>query len=307
MRIFALLLSATTLLAAGAADAKPLAKQRSTDSVNGAALFARVRLEARVNAASAFLPDRACTGVLVGSPRVVATAAHCVAGRTAAVELSDGTKTHARVAHLDEDQDVALLVLDVASSVKPLGLSARMPKQGESLLFLGRPDRASPRDTAVEKLAPCPSLPKLRRAAFTDLLAVPGDSGAPLVDAQGNVVALVHSGARCHIAVPARPLFAAFQRLPQAVRNAPLAAPPPVDPTAPSPVVPPSDSALPEEPAQVDTDASKRDARNGESKRDARGKAAPQVSGERQQFGPIVFERTDKGFKFRFSFSFGTK
>ncbi len=39
-------------------------------------------------------------------------------------------------------------------------------------------------------------------AVFTSLDARPGDSGAPLVDPQGRVTAIVHGGARCEIAVP---------------------------------------------------------------------------------------------------------
>ena len=186
------------------------------------AATAETSLEDRVLAASVFLPARACTGVVVGSARVVATAAHCLVPgkKSTRVKFSDGLKTNARVTHVDRDRDVALLVTDQPSSVTPLSLTSSMPKVGTKLLFLGRPDRARARRARVTRLGPCPGLPKLRAAAFTTLTAVPGDSGAPLVDAAGRVVALVHGGVRCHIAVPVRPLHKAFLGLPADVRRA---------------------------------------------------------------------------------------
>jgi hypothetical protein len=45
-------------------------------------------------------------------------------------------------------------------------------------------------------------LPALGGALFTTIDGVPGDSGAPIVDAGARVVGLVHGGAQCHIATP---------------------------------------------------------------------------------------------------------
>ena len=39
-------------------------------------------------------------------------------------------------------------------------------------------------------------------ALFTSIDGIPGDSGAPIVDAGARVVGLVHGGAQCHIATP---------------------------------------------------------------------------------------------------------
>ncbi len=257
----------------------------------GRTATADTSLEARVLAASVFLPARACTGVVVGSARVVATAAHCLVPgkKTTRVKFSDGLKTTARVAHVDKDRDVALLVTDQPSSVAPLSLTSSMPRVGTKLLFLGRPDRARARHTRVTRLGPCPGLPKLRAAAFTTLSAVPGDSGAPLVDPAGRVVALVHGGVRCHIAVPVRPLRKAFVGLPPDVRTA--------SPALPDPAQPSKAAQQPEPGAPADA-AADPDAKKG---------AAASDPGDGARFGPFVFERTKKGFRFRFSFSVGNK
>ncbi len=251
---------------------------------------AAASLEARVLAASVFLPARACTGVVVGSARVVATAAHCLVPgkKTTPLKFSDGSKTTARVAHVDKDRDVALLVTDQPSSVTPLSLTSGMPKVGTKLLFVGRPDRARARHTRVTRLGPCPGLPKLRSAAFTTLTAVPGDSGAPLVDPSGRVVALVHGGVRCHIAVPVRPLHKAFLGLPRDVRRA---SPSPGDPALP-----------PKEVQQPEQHGTPADAAKGAG---AKGGSAASAEGEGARYGPFIFERTKKGF--RFSFSVGKK
>lgn len=294
----ALVVSAVVVLgAAQNAQARPARAPQAqkvrappTSVGDSAAAFDEAARE-RVRAASVLLPARACTGVVVGSARVVATAAHCLVPgrRNTPVTFSDGTRTSATVAHIDVDRDVALLVTDAPASVAPLTLARSMPRSGAELLFLGRPDRARARTTSVTRLGPCPSLPKLPAAAFTTLSAVPGDSGAPLVDAAGRVVALVHGGARCHIAVPVLPLSAAFRKLPWDVRTAqPLVVDSP----------PPPSEAAEEPPADAPPTAE-----------DVDGSAAGTHDGgpAKERFGPLVVERTEKGFRFSFSFSFGTK
>jgi S1-C subfamily serine protease len=180
----------------------------------------------RVAKASVILPERMCTGSVVRSEHEVLTAAHCVTegAHSVTVRLPDGKETEASIAHLDRDADLALLYLDEPSNVTPLPLADRLPKKGSSLLFVGRTDRRTKTQLAkVERLGRCPSLPELPNAVFTSLDARPGDSGAPLVDSQGKVAAIVHGGARCEIAVPTAGL--------SAVRVSPKAKekPPPVD------------------------------------------------------------------------------
>src|SRR5262249_8828504 len=84
----------------------------------------------------------------------------------------------------------------------PLGVVRRIPIVGTVLYFHGNPERPRWQAARLDKIAPCPSLPNLGRALHTSIDGTPGDSGAPLVDLLGQVVGLVHGGARCRIATP---------------------------------------------------------------------------------------------------------
>jgi S1-C subfamily serine protease len=298
-----MLVTAAVVLVAPSAQARPTravqAQKARPAALTSPGSPAADAMQQRVREASVFLPSRACTGVVVGSARVIATAAHClVPGRkTTPVELSDGSRVSARVAHVDLDRDVALLVTEESSSVAPLSLASGMPRAGSQLLFLGRPDRARARIASVTRLGPCPSLPKLPAAAFTTLSAVPGDSGAPLVDDTGRVVALVHGGARCHIAVPVQPLTAAFRKLSADVRSAQ-----PAQRAVPTAPLDEADSpgAAQAQSADGPPTADAADAPGGSQ-------AADSDSKRKERFGPFLVERTKKGFRFSFSFSFGTR
>ncbi len=224
-----------------------------------------------VEDASVILADKACSGVVVGDTRHVATAAHCLPGRLDIIEVrhrSLGKRT-GKLVYRDNGRDLALLELDEPLEVNPLELSSRIPAHGETLYFAGRIDRfrlgSRLQRAKVERIDRCPSLPEMRDALFTSLNARPGDSGAPLLDAHGRVLALVHGGARCHIAVPTYPLVAALQN-----GEPPVAAQSPPKATKQKP---------------VSSEAS---------------------GGKPERIGPFLVERTPEGYRFRWSFSWQT-
>lgn len=190
-----------TLQVAQAVAREPVA------SVLVASVPTRAQLEfsERVARATLLVENGSCTGFVAGAPYQVVTAAHCVPypARSVTVQTATGRRLRARLDRIDRDTDMALFQLDVALPIDPLVLSKRDPGPGESLLFVGRGDRRGrPQLARVTRVGRCPSLPKVDRAVFTTLEARPGDSGAPLVDSELSVVALVHGGARCHIAAP---------------------------------------------------------------------------------------------------------
>jgi S1-C subfamily serine protease len=147
------------------------------------------------------LPSR-CTGAVVEEPWLVATAKHCI---------DDGVQLRVRVAGVERDatlvdQDAAadqvVLALASAVPVTPLGVVRRIPIVGTVLYFHGNPERPRWQAARLDRIAPCSSLPDLSRALHTSIDGTPGDSGAPLVDLLGDVVGLVHGGAKCRIATP---------------------------------------------------------------------------------------------------------
>jgi S1-C subfamily serine protease len=161
-------------------------------------------VQRRVDRATVVLTPGICAGVIVVDARHAITAAHCLRdSRQLEVELHDGTRRRARVVQLDRGRDVALLEMSEPAAVEPLGLATAMPRPGEALYFGGRRDRQGSHQVfAVLRIGACPSLPQVPDAIFTNLRAKPGDSGAPMVNRNLEVVALVHGGVTCNIAAP---------------------------------------------------------------------------------------------------------
>lgn len=161
------------------------------------------------------LPPR-CAGVIVATPSHGLTAAHCLeeGEDEVRVELYDGTQLDATAVLVDRDQDVAILEFDEPAGVEPLRVAETLPQEGEGVWFSGRNDRPGEIQLAeIDRLAPCPSLPRVPVALHTTLRGTPGDSGAPVVDLGLQVVGLVHGGAACSIAAPTAPIAAELNRI----------------------------------------------------------------------------------------------
>ncbi|RKH64237.1 S1 family peptidase [Corallococcus llansteffanensis] len=170
----------------------------------------------RASAATVTLGDGHCAGVVVGGGRHVLTAAHCVAPAVGheLANFEDGRRLEGRYVFVDRGRDMALLELEAKAPVAPLEVAEALPAPGELLVFTGRYDRpGEPQQVMLERLGRCPSLPDVPAALFTSMHGIPGDSGAPLVDARMRVVGLVHGGARCSIAAPTADIAPEVQRL----------------------------------------------------------------------------------------------
>jgi S1-C subfamily serine protease len=233
-------------------------------TVSGAssAELARVSVRERLLQASVIVVPKACAGALVETTSHVLTAAHCIppGDERVMVKLRSGQQVDSRVEFLDDERDLALLHLDQPAKATPLELRDDLPQVGDKLSFLGRFDRAPRRTQQAEvlKLGRCPSLPSVDDAVFTSLNAKPGDSGAPILDEDLRVVAVVHGGAACHIAAPVSSLA---QQL------------------------------------KADDDGELGPASEPE----------PAVATRDYRFGPLLLEKTPGGFRFRWSFRFGSQ
>jgi hypothetical protein len=163
-------------------------------------------VRAAVRAATVAIESPGCTGVVSESPQLVLTAKHCVAGASLRIRLSTGEARTAWVVATNAASDQAVLFLEEPAGVAPLDIARRPQIPGTILYFSGHPDRARFQSARLDHIGVCPSLPDLPNALFTTIDGVPGDSGAPIVDAAARIVGLVHGGARCHIATPANTL-----------------------------------------------------------------------------------------------------
>jgi S1-C subfamily serine protease len=125
-----------------------------------------------------------CSGVLVDGPDLVLTAEHCITGSaTHALKFSDGSERTGWVAGVDHESDQALLLLEEPVRLAPLALVRQLPIGGTILYFAGNPRNPRFQEAKLERTGRCPSLPGLGSALFTTIKGIPGDSGAPIVDA----------------------------------------------------------------------------------------------------------------------------
>ena len=163
-------------------------------------------VRAAIRAATVAIESPGCTGVVSESPQLVVTAKHCVDGTSLRIRLSTGEVRTAWVVATNTASDQAVLFLEEPAGVAPLDIARRPQIPGTVLYFSGHPDRPRFQSARLDRIGVCPSLPDLPNALFTTIDGAPGDSGAPIVDAAGRIVGLVHGGARCHIATPANTL-----------------------------------------------------------------------------------------------------
>lgn len=184
---------AVALVGAGAAGCGPV--EAAADSLSP---------ELRIQAATVTLEGR-CAGVVAEGEWRVVTAAHCIRPGEQQVRLTffDGSELTGNVAAVDRMEDMAILSLEEPAPVMGLAIGDWLPNAGSAGYFAGRFDRgAQVQQITIVKLGRCPSLPGVPEALFTSLRGEPGDSGAPVVDTDLNVIGLVHGGARCSIAAP---------------------------------------------------------------------------------------------------------
>lgn len=139
-----------------------------------------------------------CAGVVVDPAGVVATAYHCVAsGGPIVVQWRDGRVGHARVRTVDVAGDLAVLDLrpgEVAGALIALPLRVESPGFGERVYALGHPFGlvAAPRLDGLLRWSVSEGVVSAVGEDYlqTDAALNPGNSGGPLVDAEGRVIGI---------------------------------------------------------------------------------------------------------------------
>lgn len=139
-----------------------------------------------------------CTGVVIDDQDTVATAYHCVAnGLRSEVRLRDGTKLVGKTIAVVAKDDLALIrVKGISRLAKPLPLRTESPRQGERVYGLGHPFApVAGRTPAMEGVLQWSVTEGIvsavgKRLIQTDAALNPGNSGGPVVDAQGRVIGI---------------------------------------------------------------------------------------------------------------------
>ncbi len=135
-----------------------------------------------------------CTGVVLGES-TVATAYHCVAsGQRPRVELRDGTVLKGQMFAASPADDLALLRVEGLPASR-LELRADDPAQGDRVYALGHPYASAATGKLSGTLLWSVSEGIVSAVGTTmvqtDAALNPGNSGGPLVDAEGRVVGIV--------------------------------------------------------------------------------------------------------------------
>jgi putative serine protease PepD len=194
--------ASTTVLAATGAlngDSTTVIQRTSaatTDSggLNAQALYARTSAGVVDIAAG----DATGTGFVVDKRGDIVTAAHVVDGATSVrVKLADGTTRRATVLGSDDATDVAVLEIDPSGlTLHPLALgSSSALKVGEEIAAIGDPfgyDRSLSTGivSGVDRTIQAPNGFTVAHAIQTDAAMNPGNSGGPILDANGDVVGI---------------------------------------------------------------------------------------------------------------------
>ena len=139
-----------------------------------------------------------CSGVVV-APRVVVTAAHCIAPGVGTVDL-DGDTANVLATWVDRyytgdvDHDLAALRLDRDVAPAPLAISA--PVQGPvRLIGFGATVPAGPRGTRFMVATQIVEVdPRQARAGGAGATTCTGDSGGAAVDTNGALVGVITAG-----------------------------------------------------------------------------------------------------------------
>ena len=144
-----------------------------------------------------------CGGIVNGSGFVyennrIVTNAHVVAGvKNPKVYDSDGTHD-AKVVYFDPGNDIAVLYVENLST-KPLNLASAPMSKGQIGLVIGYPGGGAENAQVVASLDNVDALGRdiynqskiIRNVQILQANLIPGNSGGPVLDTQGNVVGVV--------------------------------------------------------------------------------------------------------------------
>jgi len=134
------------------------------------------------------------SGFAVGRGDQILTAAHVVSGsKFVKVATVDGQQYYGEVLHANAVRDLALIKLD-RGQLKPLAIAASVPPEGSEVYAVGSPMGEKFSMSVTKGI-----VSGLRNEAGMDYLqsdvnVLPGSSGGPLLDADGNVIGVALGG-----------------------------------------------------------------------------------------------------------------
>ena len=156
--------------------------------------------EATIDSVVLVETDGQGTGFMYDDQHVV-TNAHVVGtAQSARVRFTEGRWSTATVVGSDPHSDLAVLAVDdVPETASPLSFADDDPAVGQQVLAIGNPYNLNGTMTSgiisgIDRSIPSPAGFEIPDAIQTDAPVNPGNSGGPLVDLNGDVVAVINAG-----------------------------------------------------------------------------------------------------------------
>ena len=131
------------------------------------------------------------SGFLVSSNGEILTNAHVV-GRSKYVKIrwTDGTEALGEVVRSDARRDVALIKITPPDGRAPLRLDLNPPQAGEDVYAVGTPLDEAFEGTITRGIVSATRVTEGLRFIQSDVTVNPGNSGGPLVNSRGQVIAI---------------------------------------------------------------------------------------------------------------------
>lgn len=133
------------------------------------------------------------SGVVIDAAGYVLTNAHVVGQERAVRVLVDGKSINGRVVRRDGATDVALIQVS-GEVLTPATVARQEPRPGDPLYVIGTPLSLKLSHTVTQGILSAVRQEKGRRLYQTDAAISPGNSGGPVFDASGELVALSVAG-----------------------------------------------------------------------------------------------------------------
>jgi len=134
------------------------------------------------------------SGLLISPEGHVLTNAHVVGQSTRVVVIFEEQEIDATVLRTDAARDVALLQLTSRAPATPLQISRSIPREGDTLFAMGTPLEEALSHTVTRGILSARREVSGRAFYQTDAAINRGNSGGPIFDEHGDVVAIAVAG-----------------------------------------------------------------------------------------------------------------
>lgn len=183
------------IIGSSTATSAPMAPKSPQILLQGAASIAPHTIAQAVAVAPVvFSGDGMGSGFLVSRDGYVITNQHVVgAAKFVKVRWPDGTEALGDVIRTDSARDVALIKTDPHGRT-PLGLEPAIPPVGDTVFAVGAPLEEKLQGSVTKGIVSAVRTEKGQRLIQSDVSINHGNSGGPLVNEKGQVVAITVSG-----------------------------------------------------------------------------------------------------------------